>query len=88
MSESFSSLGYHVDGDDWRVICHHYDGQTPILVIDAGANSLSISIKGRNASESAVKFARALLRDAQAFADGIERLHAATVPAGPAEQAA
>jgi hypothetical protein len=87
-SESFSSIGYYIDADDWWVTCHHYDGQTPILVIDAGPNSLSISIKGRDATESAVKFARALLSNVQAFADDIERHHAASLPADPAERAA
>jgi hypothetical protein len=74
--ESFSHLSYHVSGD-WLVTCSIYDGKTPILGVDAGSGSLSISIKGRKADESAVRFARTLAREAQRFAAEMERLHAA-----------
>jgi hypothetical protein len=49
-SQSFASLSVYIDGDDWWVRCHHYDGQTPILVIDNGPNSLTVSVKGRAAT--------------------------------------
>jgi hypothetical protein len=89
--ESFASLSVYIDGDDWWTTCHHYDGQTPILVINNGPNSMTVSLKGREASESAVRFARALLASVQEFAADIERLHAERTAPGtdsPAEQAA
>lgn len=88
--KSITSLGVYASADTW-VTCHRYPEQTPILVIDAGTTSLSISVKGRDASESAVEFARSLALHAQEFAADVERLHAErTAPgtAGPAEQAA
>ena len=92
-SESFSTFSLYVSADTW-VTCHHYQDQTPILAIEAGRASVSISVKGRDASDSAVKFARALARHAQEFAAEVERLHAERTapgtadPAHPAEQAA
>ena len=93
-SQSFSSFSLYVSADsgaDAWVVCHRYPSKTPILAIDAGKSSVTISIKGRDATESAVEFARSLARQAQAFADEMERLHAgATTPesADTAEQAA
>lgn len=85
---SISSLGLHV-GTGARVTCHRYADQTPILRIDAGEASLLISVKGRDASDRALEFARALAREAQAFAAEVERLHAASAaPVQPADQAA
>jgi hypothetical protein len=87
--KSITALGVYASADTW-VTCHHYPEQTPILVIDAGTTSLSISVKGRDASESAVEFARALARHAQEFAADVERLHPGrTAPGtfGTAEQA-
>jgi hypothetical protein len=78
---SFSSTGVYVGADGW-VTCHHYGDKTPILVIDAGGASVSFSVQGRAATESAVTFARALARKAQEFADDIERMHAAQHPHG------
>ncbi len=71
---SICGLGLFVGSDGW-VTCHHYEGKTPILVIDAGGTSFSIGLKGRDADEAAVEFARALLRNAQEFAADIEQLH-------------
>jgi hypothetical protein len=73
---SICGFGLYVGSDGW-VTCHHYEGKTPILVIDAGGTSFSIGLKGRHADEAAVDFARALLRNAQEFAADIERLHSA-----------
>jgi shikimate 5-dehydrogenase len=73
---SFSSTGLYVGSDGW-VTCHHYGDKTPILVIDAGGASVSFSVNGRQATESAVTFARALASKAQEFADDIEKMHAA-----------
>jgi hypothetical protein len=72
---SFSTFGVYV-GDGWTVLCHHYPGKTPILSVDAGESALTVSIKGRNADQSAVDFARALLKQVQAFTADIERLQA------------
>jgi len=77
---SFSSVCLHV-GADWRTYCHTYDDRTPILALNAGA-SVSVSIKGRNADQAAVEFARALVRDAQVLAAEVERLHAAQLEDG------
>ena len=73
---SFSHLSYHV-GDDWHVRCSTYADTTPILSVDGGPSTLSISTRGRNADASAVEFARALVHEAQKFADEMERMHAA-----------
>ena len=72
---SFSHLGYHVGGD-WHVRCSTYADTTPILSVDGGPSTLSISTRGRDADASAVEFARALACEAQKFADEIERMHA------------
>ena len=73
---SFSHLSYHV-GADWHVRCNTYADTTPILSVDGGPSTLSISTRGRNADASAVEFARALVREAQKFAEEMERKHAA-----------
>jgi len=72
---SFSHIGLHV-GPDWLVRCSTYDDTTPILSIDAGPIALNITIKGKHADQSAVDFARALVRDVQTFAAEVERFHA------------
>jgi hypothetical protein len=87
---SYATFGLSA-GADSRVTCHHYGNRTPILVIDVSGASVQISPQGRDATESAVQFARSLAHHAQAFADEVERLHAEhTAPGtdGPAEQAA
>ena len=78
---SFSHLSVHL-GSDWRVDCHTYDDHTPILTVDAGNLAVSFSIASRGADDDALGFARALARDAQAFAADIERMHAAQANAG------
>jgi hypothetical protein len=75
-SRSFSHLSYHVGGD-WQVRCSTYAETTPILSVEGGPSTLSISTRGRTADESAVQFARALAREARRFADEMERKHAA-----------
>lgn len=78
MSEggSFCRVGFHV-GADWRVFCYTYDDTAPIFDIYAGSASVAISVRGRAADKAAVEFARALAREAQRFADEMERMHAA-----------
>jgi hypothetical protein len=78
-SRSIFSFGLYASTDTW-VTCHHYADQTPILAIDAGASSLTISVKGHDASDSALTFARELARHAQEFAAEVERIHAAQHP--------
>jgi hypothetical protein len=85
---SFSSVNLCV-GDGWRTYCHTYADTTPILGVDAGPSHVSISLRGRNADEAAVEFARALAAEAGKFAAEVERMHAAqladdsdTKPAG------
>jgi hypothetical protein len=87
---SFSHASFHV-GSDWMTRCSTYSDTTPILSIDAGDSSVSVTIAGRKATEAAVKFTQALLRDVQEFAAEVERMHAASLAADfgePAEQAA
>ena len=73
---SFSYLSYHV-GDEWRVRCNTYDDTTPILAVDGGRSTLSITTRGKTADTAAVEFARALADEARKFADEMERMHAA-----------
>ena len=73
---SFSHASFHV-GTDWLVRCNTYDDTTPILSVDAGHAAVSITTKGSDATMAAVEFARALAREAQKFADEMERMHAA-----------
>jgi hypothetical protein len=73
---SFSHLSYHA-GADWRVRCNTYADTTPILSVEGGPSTVSISTRGRDADKAAVEFARALVREAQKFADEMERMHAA-----------
>ncbi len=77
--ESFSTFSIYVAGDGW-VTCYSYPDKTPILSIDGGGSSVSISVRGRDATEEAVQFARALARHAQAFAAEVERVHAIQHP--------
>jgi hypothetical protein len=74
-SPSFTHIGIHV-GADWRVRCSTYENRTPILDINAGSVTVDLSVKGTNADQSAVSFAHELVRNVQAFAAEIERLHA------------
>jgi hypothetical protein len=68
-------VSVHVGEDWWTHLCT-YDDRTPILDIDAGSTSLSISIEGNDADRAAVEFARELARRVTAFAAEVERLHA------------
>ena len=72
---SFAHLSYHA-GDDWHIRCNTYADTTPILSVEGGPSTVSISTRGRTVDESAVEFARALAREAHRFADEMERMHA------------
>ena len=79
---SFSYLMVHV-GSDWMVRTSSYKDKTPILTVDAGPGAVAITISDRNAVDhSAAEFARALVREAQAFASEVERLHAEQMEVG------
>jgi acetylornithine/succinyldiaminopimelate/putrescine aminotransferase len=83
--DSFSHTSLHV-GSNWMVRCSAYTDQTPILTVNAGDTAVSITPTGREATEAAVKFARALARDSQAFAAEVERLYAGQTAADAAGQ--
>ena len=74
---SMAHLGLHV-GQDWSTWLSTYPGHSPILTIDAGSTSMTVSITGNKADRAAVEFARELARQAAGFAAEVERLHAAT----------
>jgi hypothetical protein len=73
---SFSHVSLHV-GAGFMVRCATYPNQTPILTIDAGDTSWSVTPDGRDATDDALAFARELARKAQEFANEVERMHAA-----------
>lgn len=64
-------LSLHV-GPDWLVRCSVYPDTTPILSVDVAGTALNITPAGRAAGESAVRFARGLVRNAQEFAAEVE----------------
>src|ERR1017187_6004445 len=73
---SFGSTGLYV-GTDWQGRCSTYPHSTPILSIDAGRTTLSVSITPmKRMGEEAVAFAREFARQATLFAADCERLHA------------
>jgi hypothetical protein len=75
--ESFGSVTLHA-GEGAHVDCNTYEQTTPILTVEAGRLSVSISIADRTVIPAhAVAFARELASQAAAFAAECERLHAA-----------
>jgi hypothetical protein len=77
---SFSHLGLHV-GASFCVRCATYPDATPILSINVGDTTLSLSPSGKDATDDALAFARDLAHQAQAFATEVERMHAARATA-------
>ena len=74
---SFGSAGLYV-GTDWQVRWSTYPASTPILTIDAGLTTMSVSITPmKQISDEAVAFAREFARQAALFAAECDRLHAA-----------
>jgi hypothetical protein len=59
------------------VRCNTYTDTTPILAVDSGTATVTVTTKGREAGKVAVEFARALAVETQKFADEMERMHAA-----------
>jgi hypothetical protein len=84
--ESYTHIGYQV-GADWRVTCNTYTDTTPILSVDAGHGSVSITARGETATAAGMEFARALAREARRFADEMERIYAAQLPDGDSKAA-
>jgi hypothetical protein len=76
VSGSFNHVSFHV-GPDVRVRCATYPDQVPILSLDARGITVSITPDGRDATDEALEFARALAREVGAFAAEVERMHAA-----------
>ena len=74
---SFAHISYHV-GTDGRAWCNVYPDTTPIFGMDAGSATLYIAPKGQQATKAAVEFARTLAKQAQRFADELERMHQLT----------
>jgi hypothetical protein len=72
---SFANLIFHV-GADWQVRCSTYPHSTPILCLDGGSSSVMITNGSRTATEEAIEFARALVKQAQCFAAEPERMQA------------
>jgi len=73
---SFGTASVHV-GADWQVRCSAYPREAPILTVDAGCSSVTVTIAGRGApGEPGVAFARDLAAQAARFAAECERLHA------------
>jgi hypothetical protein len=81
---SFSHLSMHVGSSFW-VRCSTYTDTTPILTIDVGDTSLSITPSGKAATDDALTFARDLARHVQAFTTEVERMHAAQATSTPAD---
>jgi hypothetical protein len=72
---SLVSFGVYV-GTDWRIDCYEYPNRPPILAFDAGPNSVTVTVRGRDADDAALGFARELSAKVQRFAAEMERLHA------------
>lgn len=81
--EGFGSLGIHA-GEGTGVRCSTYQDTAPILSLDAGRLSVSISIAGRAVPAQAVAFARELAAEAARFAAECERLQGARQSPAPA----
>ncbi len=73
---SFSHLSMHVGSSFW-VRNSTYTDTTPILSLDVGDTSVSITPSGKDATDDALRFARDLARQVQAFAAEVERMHGA-----------
>lgn len=78
---SFGNARLHV-GTDGSAHCWTYDGAVPILTVDAGPSSVTLTLADRPVpGEQGVAFARELAAAAAVFAAECERLHAASVAA-------
>lgn len=83
--ESFSYVDVFV-GDDWKTLVSTHSDRLPSLIVNAGPTTVTLKVAGtETVTENAVKFARDLLRNVQAFAAEVERLHARPVLVEPHE---
>jgi len=73
---SFAHLSMHVGASFW-VRNATYTDTTPILTIDVGDTSVSITPRGKDTTDDALRFAHDLLHHVQAFTTEVERMHAA-----------
>jgi hypothetical protein len=73
--ESFSYIDLFV-GDDWSVNLATHADRLPALTVNAGPASVTLkAMGGETVTEDAVRFARALLRNVEAFTAEVKRLH-------------
>ena len=80
---SFSHVSCHV-GRRLAGAVQHLRRHDADPAVDAGTATVTVTTKGRDAGKAAVEFARALAREAQKFADEMERMHAAQLARGDA----
>jgi hypothetical protein len=76
---SFGSLGVHVGQDGWTHLST-YEDFPPILDVDAGSTSVTITVAGREVSQDTVEFGRELAANTARFAAELERLYAVQHP--------
>jgi hypothetical protein len=86
---SFGAAWVHV-GTDGRVDCSTYRDALPILTVDAGNSSVTVTFVNHDSppGERGVAFARDLAAKAAVFAAECERLHAAHQAASGAGESA
>ena len=70
---SIAHLGLYA-GEDWHTWLSTYPDHCPILSIDVGSTSVSLSVIGNKATPAAVEFARELAGRMAEFAAETERL--------------
>ncbi len=85
---SFGTTSVHI-GTNGHVRCSAYPDELPILTVDAGDCTITITLAGRSEpGPHAVKFARELAAEATRFADECERVCAANRAGEPGTAAA
>jgi hypothetical protein len=79
---SSTHVGLHV-GVDWSTDCHVYPDNQPILVVQVGPTSVTVTPRGRGATATAgdVEFAWALVAAANDYLIEVERLYFAACDA-------
>jgi hypothetical protein len=81
---SFGSVSVHAGGDAWAR-CSTYEDSTPILSLETGPLSVSVSVAGSPVvSGQVMGFARELAAEAAKFAAECERLHSSQQHPGAA----
>ncbi|EFC85957.1 hypothetical protein [Parafrankia sp. EUN1f] len=77
---SSTHLGLHV-GADWSVRCHSYPDSAPILAVNLGRTTLSVSAAGSAVTSDQVDFAYALLAAVNDYLIECEQLRFAALEA-------